>query len=603
MRSYPIASGLALLCLLVLACSEPNSSDSAPPENESTMHEAAPFAPYEGHKLVIYQVMTRLFGNTQTNNVTYGTIEENGVGKFNDFTPTALAAIQDLGVTHIWYTGVIEHATMTDYTAYGIPIDDADVVKGRAGSPYAIKDYYDVDPDLAQDVPNRMAEFEALIKRTHHAGLKLLIDFVPNHVARKYASDAKPEGIADFGEQDDNTKAFDPQNNFYYLPGEAFVVPEEHNPIGKEQHPTEDDTYTEMPAKATGNDVFSATPSADDWFETVKLNYGVDYDHARKGYFDPLPDTWLKMKDILLYWAEKGVDGFRCDMAHMVPVEFWNWVIPEVKTTYPDVLFLAEIYEPEKYVQYFTEGRFDYQYDKVGTYDELRKMMEGTPNADMVYAVRESLERIDHRMLRFLENHDEQRIAAEEFAGDAQMGIPGMVVSATLGQGPILLYFGQEVGEPGAGWEGFQGDDGRTTIFDYWGVPEHQKWMNKGAFDGDGGLSAAQRDWRRHYHTLCHFTKGNTAIAHGKFTRLHPAPAGGQDPNGIMSYIRHTDTAAVWVVANFHEEPVTLALTASELSLYGQTWTELFTAGKWTLKNESELLTVPAKSAQIWQAK
>lgn len=602
MKRYPIAVGLALLSLLVFACTESNSNRTDTPENESNMQEAVPFAPYEGHKLVIYQVMTRLFGNTKTNNVTYGTIEENGVGKFNDFTPKALAAIQDLGVTHIWYTGVIEHATMTDYTEYGIPLDDADVVKGRAGSPYAIKDYYDVDPDLAEDVPNRMAEFEALIERTHQAGLKLLIDFVPNHVARKYISDAKPEGVIDFGEQDDNTQAFYSQNNFYYLPGEAFVVPEEHNPVGKEQHPTEDDSYQEIPARATGNDVFSATPSVGDWFETVKLNYGVDYADNQKGHFDPMPDTWLKMKDILLYWADKGVDGFRCDMAHMVPVEFWNWVIPEVKKVHPDIIFLAEIYEPEKYALYFDKGQFDYQYDKVGVYDELRLMMEGTPNANQVFAIREDLDSIDNRMLRFLENHDEQRIAADVFAGNAQMGIPGMVVSATIGQGPILLYFGQEVGEPGKGLEGFQGEDGRTTIFDYWGVPEHQKWMNGGAFDGEGGLSPEQRDLRKHYRTLCYFTKENKALAYGELTRLNPSVEGGQEANGILSYVRHTENEAVWVVANFHKEPIELAVTASELQVFGKQWAELFTAADLSIDGESVKVEVPAMGAQIWRA-
>ena len=597
MRPIAFAWGLGILSLFASSCS---TNDSTPDQNNATMQEEVSFAPYEGHKLVIYQVMTRLFGNTKTNNVTYGTIEENGVGKFNDFTPKALQAIRDLGVTHIWYTGVIEHATMTDYTAYGIARDDADVVKGRAGSPYAIKDYYDVHPDLAEDVPNRMAEFEALVARTHAAGLKVLIDFVPNHVARQYVSDAKPEGTTDFGATDDTTVAFDPQNNFYYLPGEDFQVPEGYNPLGEETHPTEDNSFAESPAKATGDDVFSATPAVGNWFETTKLNYGVDYADGRKEYFDPIPDTWLKMKDILLYWAGKGVDGFRCDMAHMVPVAFWNWVIPAVKKTHPDVIFLAEIYEPEKYALYFEKGRFDYQYDKVGTYDELRKMMEGTPNADAVFAVRESLDSIDPRMLRFLENHDEQRIAADEFAGNPQMGRPGMVVSATLGQGPLLLYFGQEVGEPGKGEEGFQGEDGRTTIFDYWGVPEHQKWMNGGAFDGEG-LAPEQKQLRQFYRTLHYFVRESKALAHGALTRLNPSVEGEQDPNAIMSYLRHTDDTAVCVLANFSAEPVTLTLSASALTPFGQNWVELFTEEEKTLEGASMQVTIPAMNAQIWQ--
>ena len=141
--------------------------------------------------------MTRLFGNQTTTNKAYGTLEENGVGKFNDINETALKGIKELGTTHVWFTGVLEHATLSDNTKLGIPLDDADVVKGRAGSPYAIKDYYDVNPDLAVDIKNRVQEFEQLINRTHAQGMKVIIDFVPNHVARFYKSEAKPEGVKD----------------------------------------------------------------------------------------------------------------------------------------------------------------------------------------------------------------------------------------------------------------------------------------------------------------------------------------------------------------------------------------------------------------------
>ena len=182
-----------------------------------------------------------------------------------------------MGVSHVWYTGIIEHAVLTDYTRHGIPLDDADVVKGRAGSPYAIKDYYDVDPDLAVDVPNRMKEFEQLVGRTHAEGLKVIIDFVPNHVARKYISDAKPKGVKDLGENDDKSVAFSPKNNFYYLPGQSFEVPKGYVPLGANNtFPTKDGQFDETPAKATGNDHFDASPKITDWFETVKLNYGVD---------------------------------------------------------------------------------------------------------------------------------------------------------------------------------------------------------------------------------------------------------------------------------------------------------------------------------------
>src|SRR5580698_619408 len=168
--------------------------------------------PSSNNKLIIYQLLPRLFGNIKQTNKFYGSIEENGVGKFGNINDKALGEIKKMGFTHVWYTGVIEHATMTDYSQYSIKPDDPDVVKGRAGSPYAIKDYYDVDPDLAIDVKNRVGEYEALIKRTHSNGLKVIMDFVPNHVARTYASDAKPSNVRDFGQDDDKTKAFSAKN-------------------------------------------------------------------------------------------------------------------------------------------------------------------------------------------------------------------------------------------------------------------------------------------------------------------------------------------------------------------------------------------------------
>ncbi|MEM8894543.1 MAG: alpha-amylase family glycosyl hydrolase, partial [Bacteroidota bacterium] len=375
-------------------------------------------------KPVIYQVFTRLFGNTINNNVPYGTIEENGIGKFNDFTDVALQSLREMGVTHMWYTGVIEHAVLTDYTEFGIQLDDADVVKGRAGSPYAIKDYYDVNPDMAVDVNNRMQEFEALIQRTHDNGMKVLIDFVPNHVARGYISDAKPEGIMDFGEDDNKEESFDPNNNFYYMVGEAFNVPAEYNSIGDNEHPTKDGEFDEFPAKATGNDVFTPSPSVNDWFETVKLNYGVDYQNGRATYFDPVPDTWNKMEEVLSFWASKGVDGFRCDMAEMVPVEFWGWVIPRIKSINPEITFTAEIYNPDSYRNYIFNGKFDYLYDKVELYDTLKHIIQNKASTDDITVIWQRQEGIEANMLRFLENHDEQRIASPDFAGSAENAIP-----------------------------------------------------------------------------------------------------------------------------------------------------------------------------------
>ncbi|MBT2556981.1 alpha amylase C-terminal domain-containing protein [Hymenobacter sp. ISL-91] len=535
-----------LLLLLALAACSPQKPAMLPPDANTT--EEAP----QDHKLIIYQLMTRLFGNQTATNKTYGTAQENGVGKFNDITDQALQAIKRMGVSHVWYTGVLDHATLTAYE--GIPADDADVVKGRAGSPYAIRDYYDVAPDLAVNVPKRMAEFEALVKRTHNNGLKVIIDFIPNHVARSYKSDAKPAGVVDLGEQDDTTQAFRASNNFYYLPGQPFVVPADYTPLGGQPGPQKDGKYQENPAKATGNDVFSAAPSVNDWFETTKLNYGVDYQNNRQSSFEPIPDTWLKMRDILVFWAKKDVDGFRCDMAEMVPVEFWAWVIPELKKVKPSLLFIGEAYDAKTYQMYLEKGGFDYLYDKVGLYDGLRRLTrnEGTTR-DITKVWSEESRGFGGHMLRFLENHDEQRIASPDFAGNARAALPAMVVSATLGTGPVMLYFGQDVGEPALGSEGFSGTDGRTTIFDYWGVPEHQKWLNGGKFDG-GQLSAEQQQLHAFYVRLLTLSGQREAIRKGRFYELQSTLAAqnpGYNAERVYAYLRYTDTETLLVVVNF----------------------------------------------------
>ncbi len=566
---YKVALPIVVTAVTVSCNSPEKISETAKPAatDSASMHSSS-------NKLIVYQVMTRLFGNKTSLNKRYGTAAENGVGKFNDITAEALREIKELGSTHIWYTGVIEHATMTDFSAFGIPLDDADVVKGRAGSPYAIKDYYDVNPDLATDIPKRMEEFEALVERTHDAGLKVLIDFVPNHVARRYTSDAKPEGIADFGAADNTAEAFNPGNNFYYIPGQPFQVPAGYDPLPRERHPSHDRRFEEIPAKATGNDVFSATPSIHDWFETVKLNYGVDYQNNREKYFDPVPDTWHKMYDILSYWASKGVDGFRCDMAEMVPVEFWEWVIPKIKERFPQMLFVAEIYKPNEYRDYLFRGKFDYLYDKVELYDTLRHIVEGKANTDHITPIWQRQEGIGHLMLRFLENHDEQRIASPFFAGRAEYAIPAMALTAFMHTGPVMVYFGQEVGEPGAGNEGFQGEDGRTTIFDYWGVPSHQAWMNNGKFDG-GKLTEEQRKLRDGYKKILHLCKGEELINEGSFYDLHffnRSDSYKGYSNNIYTFLRHNDTEAILIAANFNKtatEKPTVKIPLDALEKFG----------------------------------
>ena len=414
------------------------------------------------NKIIIYQIFTRLFGNRNTSRIENGTIAENGCGKFNDFDAKTLKQIKNLGITHIWYTGVIRHATQTDYTKYGIPCNHPAIVKGKAGSPYAITDYYDVDPDLAIDVNNRMEEFDAMLQRTHKAGMKVIIDFVPNHVARQYHSLMKPEGVKDLGEDDNKQNGFDPQNNFYYCPGCNF------SPYF-DLYNGETEPYQENPAKATGNDHFGPCPGVNEWYETVKLNYGVDYYAGRIGYFDPVPNTWHKMLDILLFWSSKGVDGFRCDMAEMVPAEFWGWATNRVKSKYSNIIFIGEVYNPSEYRNYISNG-FDYLYDKVGMYDTMRAATCGQCNTSAITHAWQANDDIRSHMLYFLENHDEQRVASTFFAGEGKKGIPAFVASVLMQQNPFMLYAGEEYGESGMDKEGFSGLDGRTTIFDYWSI-------------------------------------------------------------------------------------------------------------------------------------
>jgi len=504
----------------------------------------------ENKKIMVYQLLPRLFGNQQQQNIPWGTIEQNGSGKFADINGAALDGIKELGTTHVWFTGVIAHATLTSYNNTDLAANNANVVKGRAGSPYAVRDYYDVDPDLAVEVKNRMAEFEELIRRTHAKGLKVIIDFVPNHVARQYQSYAKPAGVKDFGEGDDVHVAFSAANDFYYVPGKDLVVPslkaEQHSPLGELQQ----QKYVESPAKATGNNVFSEKPGIDDWYETVKLNYGVDYEHNTAQHFNPTPEVWTKMRDILVYWTNKGVDGFRCDMAEMVPLAFWGWVIPEVKKVKPGLIFIGEAYDPSTYKSYLTTGQFDYLYDKVGLYDGLKKLIRSEEYADVndirkVWQVESA--GFGDQMLRFLENHDEERIASNGFAGRAELALPAMVVSATLSGGPVMTYFGQEVGEPARGAEGFGGEDNRTTIFDYWGVPEHQKWMNGGAFDG-GQLGTEQKALRDYYVRLLQFTASSAALAKGEFWEI---PVNGNMNKRMYGYVRYTATQHLLILVNF----------------------------------------------------
>ncbi|MCH3882001.1 MULTISPECIES: alpha-amylase family protein [Tenacibaculum] len=526
-------------------------------------------------KTVVYQVFTRLFGNTNTTNKPWGTIEENGVGKFNDFTDKALTEIKDLGVTHIWYTGVPHHDVIRDYTEFGISNDDPDVVKGRAGSPYAVKDYYNVNPDLAVNVANRLEEFESLIERSHNNGLKVIIDIVPNHVARNYQSLSNPKGTKDFGADDNTTVVYDVNNNFYYSPENAFEVPDflnDYKPLGGEKNALSDQKFDENPAKWTGNGSRSPKPSFYDWYETVKVNYGIspegkkDFEELPAGlenedykkHFEfwqgkKVPNSWVKFRDIALYWIEKNVDGFRYDMGEMVPVEFWSYMNSAIKMKNPNAFLLAEVYNPKMYRDYIKKGKMDYLYDKVALYDTIKHVMQGHGLTDNIPPIQEDLKDIEHNMLHFLENHDEQRIASPEFAGNALKGKPAMVVSTTISTAPTMVYFGQEFGEDGSENAGF-GTPSRTSIFDYVGVPSLQRWVNDKNFDG-GQSTKEETALRDFYKRLLNFTIKSDALM-GEYEDIHQynRQNTANYTTKFLSFVRYSENEKLIIISNFDAE-------------------------------------------------
>ena len=500
-------------------------------------------------KIIIYQTLPRLFGNRNLTRKVNGTLAENGCGKLSDFDAPTLRRIHTLGVTHIWYTGVVRHATATDYSRYGIPRQHPAVVKGRAGSPYAITDYYDIDPDLADDVEQRMDEWSELVDRTHAAGMRVIIDFVPNHVARQYHSIVKPADARDLGEDDDAGKRFDLQNNFYYCTGEPFA-PQFDLKCGAAE------PYVEMPAKATGNDRFDSHPGINDWYETVKLNYGIDYCDAggRSEHFDPVPNTWIKMTDILLFWAAKGVDGFTCDMVEMVPTAFWAYATQIVKERFPGLLFIGEVYDPEQYRSYIDSG-FDYLYDKVGMYDCVRAVIRGERPASSITYQWQVVGDMTDRMLYFLENHDEQRVASDYFCGEGRKALPGLIVSALMQTNPFMLYAGQEYGERGMDREGFSGTDGRTTIFDYWAVDAIYKGYFKRA-----ALTAEQKYLALRYQQILRIANREKAVREGRFFDLmYVNPQSWQfNPYSQFAFLRKCDDDVLLVIVNFSGQRVLL---------------------------------------------
>jgi len=547
----------------------------------------------ESSKVIIYQVFTRLYGNRNTTRKENGTLEENGSGKMADFTPKVLKGISQMGVTHVWYTGIIRHATQTDYTQYGIPRQHPAIVKGRAGSPYAITDYYDVDPDLATDVDQRMKEFEELVARTHEAGLKVIIDFVPNHVARQYHSICNPMGVEDLGAGDDPQQGFSPQNNFYYCPGERF------SPYFDLYH-GEQEPYLEEPAKATGNDHFDSAPSQTDWYETVKLNYGVDYYAGGVGYFNPVPDTWVKMTEILLFWASKGIDGFRCDMAEMVPAEFWRFATKAVRDEYPNIVFVGEVYNPYDYRRYLLNG-FDWLYDKVGMYDTLRAVICHHAPTSAISNAWKQTDDIREHMLYFLENHDEQRVASDFFAANGKKGVPAMMVSLLLQQNPFMLYAGEEYGERGMDKEGFSGHDGRTTIFDYWSIDTLCRAARK-------KLTAEEKAlYDIHQRTML-IARKEKAVTEGTFFDLMYV---NHHLQRQYAFLRKAGKELLLVVANFDDQDVEVEVQVPAhafdyLQMAEQTVmaTDLLTKEMQSMmlkKDAGIRMTIAARSGRVWK--
>ncbi|GAB6982261.1 alpha-amylase family glycosyl hydrolase [Prevotella dentasini] len=557
------------------------------------------------NKLVIYQVFTRTFGNRNLTRKENGTKDENGVGKMEDFSAAVLKRIHDLGTTHLWYTGVIRHATQTDYSAFGIPRQNPRVVKGKAGSPYAITDYYDIDPDIAVNVDGRMAEFEALVGRTHKAGMKVIIDFVPNHVARQYHSIVRPEGVEDLGEGDDTGRHFDAANNFYYCPGEQLDL----SSIPVDGDAARAEEYMEYPARCTGNDRFDAHPQQNDWYETIKLNYGVDYCDAggQSHHFSPIPPTWKKMTDILLFWASKGIDGFRCDMAEMVPHEFWAYATGIVREMYPSVIFIGEVYNPTLYRLFIRSG-FDYLYDKVRMYDCVRGVMCGQRSAAAITREWQQVDDILEHTLYFLENHDEQRVASDFFAGKAERGVPGMIVSALFHRNPVMVYAGQEFGERGMDKEGFSGCDGRSTIFDYWTTDA----VYKGYFDRQK-LTAGQRRLETAYKTILRLCNGEKAVREGQsFDLMYVNPQSENfNQHRIFAFLRKADDTVLLIAANFSDDDLAadivlpahafdfLQIAESEVEM-----TDLLTSARLRArlrKDGSIRMTIPANGGRIYK--
>lgn len=505
-------------------------------------------------KVIIYQMLPRLWGNIGGKNIKNGTLKDNGCGKFSSIDTISLEYLRSLGVSHVWYTGIIRHATAED--SDGCTPSSADWVKGRAGSPYSITDYYDVNPYLADEPENRMEEFHELVERTHAAGLKVIIDFVPNHVARDYgrfaAAHPAPTGMAALGESDDKSVHWKDSNDFFYYPGIPLALP------------IQDQTYMEMPAMASGNS-YTSSPGVNDWYDTIKLNY-----------CDSHTETWEKMYDIVNFWAGQGVDGFRCDMVELVPPAFFKWLISRIKKDRPDLLFVAEVYQKTLYSKYIREIGFDLLYDKSGIYDTLRAIVEknakdsGVPVEDWQSAKRitwnwQSLGDLQPYMLNFLENHDEQRFASDFFGCDARNSYAALYTALYLNNAPFMLYAGEEVGERGMDNEGFSGRDGRTSIFDWW-APSSLTRLYKYIHGEKEALAPEEETMLDTYRKALKFAAEDNAVSRGTVYDLCYCnyASDGFNPDRHFAFLRDFEDETLLIVCNFSKNDADMKISIPE---------------------------------------
>lgn len=511
-------------------------------------------------------MLPRLWGNSNESPVNGGTLSENGTGKFSDIDTATLEYLKWLGCSHVWFTGILRHSTQTSEA--GCTPSHPQFVKGNAGSPYAICDYYDVNAYLADDPDKRMEEFEALIKRSHDAGLKVIMDFVPNHVSRDYGKVNPSKGHPVLGAEDDKSVHWRPENDFFYYPGQRLTLP---SPVPAGYEP-----YEEFPAMATGNNCYNANPGVNDWYETVKINYGDDH-----------TPTWDKMYDIIDFWASKGVDGFRCDMVELVPKSFMKWMIAKAKAAHPSVIFIAEVYKKEEYNEYIRSVGFDYLYDKSGLYDTLKSIVDKSVNDNgMPVELWQStsgitrnwqfLSDIQPYMLNFLENHDEQRFASEFFGGDAMKTLAPLYVSLFLNTAPFMIYFGEEVGEKGMDHEGFSGRDGRTTIFDWWSVASVRrlrKMISSGAYKTlDAGKIAMAGLERGEAELFCRFAEAIRTAAADEAVRKGSTydlcycnmSSDGFDKNRHFAFLRDYEEHTLLIATNFSQYEAKMKLVIPE---------------------------------------